>query len=113
MVKRFNLRFNLDKECDLRIWEFLQEINTEEYKSINQFIFLCIDTYIQNLADKQERNTLLEDISNVIKQELQRLVPIAPYQIPIQAIQPMQNQAEQQNSLEEEQIAADFVFNNE
>ena len=95
MVKRFNLRFNLNKEYDLRIWEFLQELNTEEYKSINHFIFLCVDTYIQNLAKEQERKTLLEDISNVIKQELQRLVPIAPYQIPIQAIQPLQNQAEQ------------------
>ena len=110
MVKRFNLRFNLDKEYDLRIWEFLQKLNTEEYKSINQFIFLCVDTYIQNLAKEQKRKTLLEDISNVIKQELQRLVPIAPYQIPIQAIQPLQNQAEQKNTSEDDNTALDFVF---
>ena len=25
MVKRIGIRFNLDKEYDLRIWEFLQE----------------------------------------------------------------------------------------
>ncbi len=110
MVKRFNLRFNLNKEYDLRLWEFLQELNTEEYKSINQFIFLCVDTYIQNLAKEQERKTLLEDISNVIKQELQRLVPIAPYQIPIQVLQ---NQAEQKNTSEDDNTALDFVFKNE
>ena len=56
---------------------------------------------------------MLEDISNVIKQELQRLVPIAPYQIPIQAIQPVQNQAEQKNTSEDDKTALDFVFQSE
>ena len=36
-VKRFNLRFNLKKEYDLRLWKFLQELDTDKYKSIEDF----------------------------------------------------------------------------
>lgn len=113
MIKRFNLRFNLEKEYDLRLWEFLQRLDTQEYKSINQFILLCTETYIQNLAAEQKRKTLLEDITQVIQKEFQRLVLVAPYQVPIHPIQPIQNQAEQQNTSEDDDTALDFVFNNE
>ena len=54
MVKRIGIRFNLDKEYDLRIWEFLQDLNFEQHKSINKFILMCIDRYINQFTTEQE-----------------------------------------------------------
>ena len=112
MVKRIGIRFNLDKEYDLRIWEFLQDLNLEQHKSINRFILMCIDGYINQFTTEQEQSEFIDKVIAAIRTELQQSAGLNLLKIlnqPTQTIQPLE---ENKNSTADEKSALDFVFGN-
>ena len=112
MVKRIGIRFNLDKEYDLRIWEFLQDLNLEQHKSINKFILMCIDGYINQMAAEQEQTEFIDKVISAVHTELQQSVGINLLKILNQPMQTVQSPEEIKNSDEDEKSALDFVFGN-
>ena len=112
MVKRIGIRFNLDKEYDLRIWEFLQDLNLEQHKSINRFILMCIDGYINQIATEQEQTEFIDKVISAVHTELQQSVGINLLKILNQPMQTVQSPGEIKNSDEDEKSALDFVFSN-
>ena len=112
MVKRIGIRFNLDKEYDLRIWEFLQDLNLEQHKSINRFILMCIDGYINQMAAEQEQTEFIDKVISAVHTELQQSVGINLLKILNQPMQTVQSPEEIKNSDEDEKSALDFVFGN-
>lgn len=112
MVKRIGIRFNLDKEYDLRIWEFLQDLNLEQHKSINKFILMCIDGYINQFTTEQKQTEFIDKVISAIRTELQQSAGINLLQLLGQSIQPMQSPEENKNSTADEKSALDFVFGN-
>ena len=112
MVKRIGIRFNLDKEYDLRIWEFLRDLNLEQHKSINKFILMCIDGYINQIATEQEQTEFIDKVISAVHTELQQSVGINLMKILNQPMQTVQSPEEIKNSDEDEKSALDFVFGN-
>ena len=112
MVKRIGIRFNLDKESDLRIWEFLQDLNFEQHKSINKFILMCIDGYINQFTTEQEQSEFIDKVISAIRTELQQSVGINLLKILNQPMQTVQSPEENKNSTADEKSALDFVFGN-
>ena len=112
MVKRIGIRFNLDKEYDLRIWEFLQDLNFEQHKSINKFILMCIDGYINQFTTEQEQSEFIDKVISAIRTELQQSVGINLLKILNQPMQTVQSPEENKNSTADEKSALDFVFGN-
>ena len=112
MVKRIGIRFNLDKEYDLRIWEFLQDLNLEQHKSINKFILMCIDGYINQFTTEQEQSEFIDKVISAIRTELQQSVGINLLKILNQPMQTVQSPEENKNSTADEKSALDFVFGN-
>ena len=112
MVKRIGIRFNLDKEYDLRIWEFLQDLNLEQHKSINKFILMCIDGYINQIATEQEQTEFIDKVISAIRTELQQSAGINLLKILNQPMQTVRSPEEIKNSDEDEKSALDFVFGN-
>ena len=113
MVKRIGIRFNLNKEYDLRIWEFLQDLNLEQYKSINKFILMCIDGYIHQFITEQEQTEFIDKVISAIHTELNQSAGINFLKFLQQTIQPMQLPENAKNSSEDEETALDFVFGND
>ena len=113
MVKRIGIRFNLDKEHDLRIWEFLQDLNLEQHKSINRFILMCIDGYINQFTTEQEQSEFIDKVIAAIRTELQQSAGINLLKILSQPMQTVQPSEEIKNSDEDEKSALDFVFGND
>ena len=113
MVKRIGIRFNLDKEYDLRIWEFLQDLNLEQHKSINKFILMCIDGYINQFATEQEQTEFIDKVISAIRTELQQSVGINLLKMLNQPMQTIQPPEENKNSTADEKSALDFVFGND
>lgn len=112
MVKRIGIRFNLDKEYELRIWEFLQDLNFEQHKSINKFILMCIDGYINQFTTEQEQSEFIDKVISAIRTELQQSVGINLLKILNQPMQTVQSPEENKNSTADEKSALDFVFGN-
>ena len=112
MVKRIGIRFNLDKEYDLRIWEFLQDLNFEQHKSINKFILMCIDGYINQFTTEREQSEFIDKVISAVHTELQQSVGINLLKILNQPMQTVQSPEEIKNSDEDEKSALDFVFGN-
>ena len=112
MVKRIGIRFNLDKEYDLRIWEFLQDLNFEQHKSLNKFILMCIDGYINQFTTEQEQSEFIDKVISAIRTELQQSVGINLLKILNQPMQTVQSPEENKNSTADEKSALDFVFGN-
>ena len=112
MVKRIGIRFNLDKEYDLRIWEFLRDLNLEQHKSINKFVLMCIDGYINHFTTEQEQSEFIDKVISAIRTELQQSVGINLLKILNQPMQTVQSPEEIKNSDEDEKSALDFVFSN-
>ena len=113
MIKRIGIRFNLDKEYDLRIWEFLQDLNLEQHKSINKFILMCIDGYINQFTTEQEQTEFIDKVIAAIRTELQQSTGINLLKILSQPMQTIQAPEEIKNSDEDEKSALDFVFGND
>lgn len=113
MVKRIGIRFNLNKEYDLRIWEFLQDLNLEQHKSINKFILMCIDGYINQFTAEQEQTKFIDKVIYAIRTELQQSAGINLLKILSQPIQPMQPSEEIKNSTEDEISALNFALGND
>ena len=113
MVKRIGIRFNLDKEHDLRIWEFLQDLNLEQHKSINKFILMCIDGYINQFITEQEQTEFIDRVISAIRTELQQSAGLSLLKILNQPMQTNQAPEESKNSTEDENSALDFVFGND
>ena len=113
MVKRIGIRFYLDKEYDLRIWEFLQDLNLEQHKSINKFILMCIDGYINQFITEQEQTEFIDKVISVIRTELQQSSGINLLKILDQPMQTIQPPEENKNSTADEKSALDFVFGND
>ena len=61
-LKRFSLRFNLDREDDRRAWEALHRMDT---RSINQEIIARINA-------KEQTDVLKELIRQIVLEELER-----------------------------------------
>ena len=112
MVKRIGVRFNLDKEYDLKIWEFLQDLNLEQHKSINKFILMCIDRYINQLAIEQEQTEFIDKVISAIRTELRESAGINLLKILNQPMQTVQLPEENKNSTADEKSALDFVLGN-
>lgn len=113
MVKRIGIRFNLNKEYDLRIWEFLQDLNLEQHKSINKFILMCIDGYINQFTTEQEQTEFIDKVISAIRTEFRESAGLNLLQLLGQSIlQPMQSPEENKNSTADEKSALDFVFGN-
>ena len=112
MVKRIGIRFNLDKEYDLRIWEFLRDLNLEQHKSINKFVLMCIDEYINHFTTEQEQSEFIDKVISAIRTELQQSAGINLLKILSQPMQTVQSPEEIKNSDEDEKLALDFVFGN-
>ena len=113
MIKRIGIRFNLDKEYDLRIWEFLQDLNLEQHKSINKFILMCIDGYINKFITEQEQTEFIEKVIYAIRTELRESAGLNLLKILSQPMQTVQPSEEIKNSDEDEKSALDFVFGND
>ena len=113
MVKRIGIRFNLNKEYDLRIWEFLQDLNLEQHKSINKFILMCIDGYINQFTTEQEQTEFIDKVISAIRTELQQSVGINLLKMLNQPMQTIQPPEENKNSTADEKAALDFVFGND
>lgn len=46
-----SIRFNLENERHLRVYNFLNQVNSEVYKSKNEFIIQALDTYFQGVGE--------------------------------------------------------------
>ena len=112
MVKRIGIRFNLNKEYDLRIWEFLQDLNLEQHKTINKYILMCIDGYINQFTTEQEQSEFIDKVIAAIRTELQQSAGINLLKIFNQPMQTVQPPEENKNSTADEKSALDFVFGN-
>ena len=112
MVKRIGIRFNLNKEYDLRIWEFLQDLNLEQHKSINKFILMCIDGYIHQFITEQEQTEFIDKVISAIRTELRESAGLNLLKILNQPMQIIQPPEENKNSTADEKSALDFVFGN-
>lgn len=113
MVKRIGIRFNLDKEYDLRIWEFLQDLNLEQHKSINKFILMCIDGYINHFTTEQEQTKFIDKVISAIRTELQQSAGINLLKILGQPMQINQSPEGIKNSTEDEISALNFALGND
>ena len=113
MVKRIGIRFNLNKEYDLRIWEFLQDLNLEQHKSILKLILMCIDGYINQFITEQEQTEFIDRVISAIRTELREYSGINLLKILNQPMQTVQQPEENKNSSADEKSALDFVFGND
>ena len=66
MEKRLNLRFNLNRECDRRAWEYLRSQSVSMNKAVISAINSCIDHELQ--SDKEQ--ALIERIAEAVRTEL-------------------------------------------
>lgn len=113
MVKRIGIRFNLNKEYDLRIWEFLQDLNLEQHKSINKFILMCINGYINHFTTEQEQTEFIDKVISAIRTELRESAGINLLKILSQPMQIIQSPEEIKNSTEDEISALNFALGND
>ena len=113
MVKRIGIRFNLNKEYDLRIWEFLQDLNLEQHKSINKFILMCIDGYINQFTTEPEQTEFIDKIISAIRTELRESAGLNFLKILNQPMQIIQSSEEIKNSTEDEISALNFALGND
>lgn len=112
MIKRIGIRFNLNKEYDLRIWEFLQDLNLKQHKSINKFILMCIDGYINQFTTEQEQTKFIDKVISAIRDELHQTAGLNLLQLLGQPMQTVQPPEENKNSTADEKSVLDFVFGN-
>ena len=96
----------------MRIWEFLQDLNLKQHKSINKFILMCIDGYINQFTTEQEQTEFIDKVISAIRTELQQSAGINLLKILNQPIQTVQPPQENKNSTADEKSALDFVFGN-
>jgi hypothetical protein len=71
-IKRFNIRFNLSKEADLKAWEYLQ--NTE--LSCNKAIITAINGYHAEQTAEELQNAFLERVIITIEQSIKSTAPV-------------------------------------
>lgn len=107
-VKTVCLRFNLDKSFDKKAWEYLQNLDRNNFKSYSQAVIHSVIEYFENQnTDERERQFIAEVIS-AIEKELPKFLNGCIAGI-MQTYQNLNAPATPQNTEENSDIDYDFI----
>ena len=84
-IRNTNLRFNLDKEQQLKAWEYLQTMNSQDFKSYSQVSALALvdyfDRYYRTQSDpyletREREELFVKQIVGAVENSLKQALPL-------------------------------------
>lgn len=107
-VKTVCLRFNLDKYSDKKAWEYLQNLDRNNFKSYSQAVICSVVEYFENENTDEREKQFIAEIISAIEKELPRFLNGCIAGI-MQTYQHLDVPAPSQNTEENSDIDFDFI----
>lgn len=73
-VKTVCLRFNLDKYSDKKAWEYLQNLDRNNFKSYSQAVICSVIEYFENQNSDEREKQFIAEIISAIEKELPKFL---------------------------------------
>jgi len=73
-IKTICLRFNLDKSFDKRAWEYLQNLDRNNFKSYSRAVVHSVIAYFENKNPDECEKQFIAEIISAIEKELPKLL---------------------------------------
>lgn len=103
-VKNIKIRFNLDKDNDRRVYDYLQNID----KSYSKAIISAICDYMELKEKSANEDAFLERVITTIREETTKVNPLRSLLQLVQT-QPTQAPAEREDNHENDEAVLDFL----
>ena len=101
---RLNIRFDLQKPNERRVYEALQNYDREKNGSINSLAIKAIGNYLDRMERPYLCDFTLDDVRSVVRDEL-RDIEIAP-QVPSTPTKPMAEMSEEERRENDKNVLA-------
>lgn len=112
------LRFNLDKEADLKAWELLQNRDKSRYKSYSSTVIVAINEYFERqgklaldpyLETREKEDAFLNSVMKTIENSLERVSTSVSLGSLLHGLVKPQETLMLQNTADEADTALDFA----
>ena len=121
-IKCTTLRLNLDKPLDRQVWEYLQGMNKDEFKSYSQAVALAVTEYFKRyykriddpyFETREREERFVEQIVTAVESAVEKVLPsflaacFSKMVMPYNSVMPAANNNE--NTTQTNDIDFDFV----
>ena len=84
-IRNSNLRFNLEKDLQRKVWEYLQTMDKQEFRSYSQVIALALVEYFDHyyrtqedpyLETREREERFVDQIIKAVEKSLEQYLPL-------------------------------------